>query len=294
MKKMIAKMGYLFACAMLSASIAMSSVTVANASQDDDVAAKCGCGKTRGDATMPAINEDDIAKCGCGKTKGDAMMVAVDQDELQTVAACCDYCAQPGSFGCQGKNSWRCNTCQQGLVKMAATLASAQRRLELDEIPATRAAREALDDPCVSCVADPGSSVQADLQRLMQCCMIANCQLQKQGWELKQQGRDAKKCCKKLNRGITEIEELLVSIIDSSASCSMTEILLTSILDQTAACCSVTDGALGDPTTSSALDIPICEDLDIVSFVDNTSADLLTWVKSLVVLVFNTAECTCC
>lgn len=266
---------------------------------------------------------------------------------VSIVEACCAYCAQPGSLGCQGINSARCATCRAGLIKMsmaeaaAVALAAAntivKKRKELDTVPAigaSRAPREELVDPCSTCgddVTDPtcppdpvrASDLNCKLQALFDCCVNTNVQVRCQGHELE-------KCCKKLRREIDEVEDLVISQIDQTAECcSVIETGITSIIDQSAECCSIIEtniASLTDQTTTccsvietgiisiidqsadccsiietrigdlgvTSFGLQDCE-LDVVSFVDSTTdADVLTWLKSLYVLMYQVFQCTCC
>src|SRR5687767_12611171 len=103
---------------------------------NQEICEKCGCSIT-----------NELEKCGCSRTTRDELASNLENvDSALTVAACCEFCAQPGSLGCQGVNSARCNTCQQGLVKMAAALKN-----KLDDANVSRAPREELVDPCDAC-----------------------------------------------------------------------------------------------------------------------------------------------
>lgn len=275
---------------------------------------------------------------------------------VHRVEACCEYCAQPGSLGCQGVNSARCNTCQAGLIKIsiaeaaAAALAAAneiKKRKSLDAIPqvnVSRAPREELADPCNTCadtVTDPVCTSVCDLncklQALFDCCVNTNIQVRCQGHELE-------KCCKRLRHHIDDVEELvesqidqsveccsvieagissltdqtssiidlsisivdqsveccsvtesgIISIIDQTAiCCSVIETGITSIIDQSADCCSIIETRIGDLGATS-FSLQDCS-LDVVSFVDSVAdADVITWLKSLYVLMYQVFQCTCC
>lgn len=243
----------------------------------DSEQAKCGC-KTRSDELATDVDRE-AAKCGC-KTRNDALATDLDADPATTVAACCEFCAQPGSLGCQGVNSAQCNTCQQGLIKLARA------------IDVSRAPREELIDPCDPCGGSEtdciDSCVLNEQLRALRCCCASVAQT------LGCQGKAARKCCKKLKEKIEDVEELIEDAIDEAADCcSLTETLLISIIDQSAECCSIIDTNLGDPTTS-ALDIPFCQIGSIVDVVNGIDADVLTWLKSLYVLLYNVHLCTCC
>jgi hypothetical protein len=183
------------------------------------------------------------------------------------------------------------------LVEVAnAALAAAQALMEseLDEVPfdAIRAPREELADPCDPCgpvtVCDTACGIDAQLKALRCCCAaLTN--------RVTCQANEARKCCKKLKHKIEDVEELVETVIDQSADCcSLTESLLVSVIDQNAVCCSVTDTRLGD-LGGSALDIPFCQFgsiTDVVNAIDD--ADIITWLKSIYVLLYNVHLCTCC
>jgi hypothetical protein len=265
-----------------------------------DMCSKCGCSRTNQD-----IFAQDIEKCGCGKpkTRSDSVTQAIEKSEVLTVAACCEFCAQPGSLGCQGRNAYRCNTCQQGLIKMsiaeavdaALAVAQALAENELDQIPdVSRAPREELVDPCNPCGPDPvceinACGLNAQLRALRCCCESLS-------YQVGRQGSQAKKCCKKLRHKIEDVEDLVETVIDQSASCcSLTETLLVSVIDQSAACCSATDTVLGDPLASSVLDIPLCSFISIADGVINaTDADIMTWLKTIYSLLYRVHGCVCC
>ena len=124
-----------------------------------------------------------------------------------------------------------------------------KRAKELDAIPAERAPREPQVDPCTPCGSDVDAfqgDLNCKLQALFNCCVHANQQLQ-------HQGREAKKCCKKLRHEIDEVEDLVISsssVIDSDLS--VIETLMISQIDQTAACCSTTEAAILDLNISVA------------------------------------------
>lgn len=235
------------------------------------------------------LDDEDVAK-GCkpcqSRTNRDEVVADINPDEV--VAACCEFCAEPGSLGCQGVNSANCLTCRNGLMKMslaevaATALALAQNVLDqaaqLDTIPtevlptniisqnATRAPREELADPCNNCgstVVNVGScnNVSEQLQALRCCCASV-------AHQLARQGKDARKCCKRLRHKIEDVEELVETVIDQSADCcSLTETLLLSVIDQNADCCSLTETLLTSVIDQSAA---CCSSTDIllISIID--------------------------
>lgn len=216
--------------------------------------------------------------CGCQRTTRDEIAADVDADR-----------------GCACK-TMRDQT--MSLVEIAnAALVAAQILMEsqLDAIPfdVSRAPREELTDPCNPCepvVCDTAceSNIDAQLKALRCCCAALTSRLACQG-------AAAKKCCKKIKHKIEDVEELVETVIDQSADCcSLTESLLVSVIDQNAVCCSVTDTRLGD-LGGSALDIPFCQFgsiTDVVNAIDD--ADIITWLKSIYVLLYNVHLCTCC
>lgn len=108
---------------------------------------------------------------------------------------------------------------------------------------------------------------------------------------VKEQGKDAKKCCRKIRDDIEDVEELVISVIDQSAvCCSTTDALLVSIIDQDADCCSVIESRIGDLCVS-VIDTPL--PFSIIDYVDSNCLDLATWVKSIYALVAQIYYCTC-
>lgn len=235
------------------------------------------------------LDIDADATRGCGCTKRDETIAEINPSE-EIVVACCDFCAQPGSLGCQGLNSANCVTCIKGLAQMslaevaATALALAQNvidqaaqldALPVDQLPTgvlaqapIRAPRQALADPCNNCgsvsvAAGSCDSVSEQLKALRCCCASV-------AHQLARQGKDAKKCCKRLHHKLDDVEDLVETLIDQSA-----------------ACCSVTETILGDPTTASILDIPSCLSNSIVDgIINGTDADVMTWLKSIYELVY--------
>jgi hypothetical protein len=199
---------------------------------------------------------------------------------------------------CQAAKSAR-DAHQQSIKDAAAGKLSREAAFaasELDAIPSaadvSRAPREELVDPCGTC----GTIVDAinmcrlneQLCALRKCCCMLN-------ERLEHQGRDARKCCKRVKHELNEIEELVESVIDQSTDCcSVTESLLVSVIDQSAECCSVIETVLGDPA-GSALDLPLCVlQSSITDVVNSIDADVITWLKSLYILMYNQYTCTCC
>lgn len=164
---------------------------------------------------------------------------------------------------------------------------------ELDEVPVDeiRAPREDMST-CNGCDVSEDIITPCDLApslcALAECCAAVNDRLKKQGHE-------AHKNYKKLKHEIHEVEELVETLIDQTADCcSSTDSLLLSIIDQSADCCSVIDVRIGD-LGGSALDIPLCQFGSVTDIVNNiTDADIINWLKSIYVLLYNVHLCTCC
>lgn len=194
---------------------------------------------------------------------------------LDMIEACCAYCEQPGSLGCQGENSFRCNTCQAGLLKMsiaeAAALAAlnALNEAELDEIPALdqlpaidvlRAPREALEDPCFvcpKCPEDKDCSLDCKLQAIFNCCVNTNQQV-------RCSAAAANKCCKKTRHKLDNIEDDVDDIMDAIGDVDVT---IVSLQD-----CGI----------------------DVLDFVNTNNDDVITWLKRLYVLMYQVFSCSCC
>lgn len=232
----------------------------ANIDQDP---AKCKpCGRTTRDEMATELDADP-AKCKpCGRTTRDEMAASIQPDpSSEMVEACCEFCAQPDSLGCQGENRARCNVCQQGLIKMsiaeamatALAAAMAAKEEELDQVPAdvSRAPREAIVYPCDPCKIVQPCNLSQQLCILQQCCNAVNQRLECQGHE-------ARKCCKRLQHKMDDLEDLV-----------------------------------GNPA-ASVIDIPSCsEGFTITDFIDNTEVDMMTWLKSLYVLLYQVYLCSC-
>jgi len=206
----------------------------------------------------------------------------INSGNTRMVEACCAFCAQIGSLGCQGENSARCATCQAGLVKisiaeaaaaLAAVNAVVNKRKELDPIPSVRAPREELADPCNPCGTVIDDTVACDLncklQAIFNCCVNTNQQVRCQGHEFE-------RCCKRLRHNIDDVEDLVESQIDQSIEC-----------------CSIIETRIGD-LGGSAIDIPACSQVaSIVDVINTTDVDVITWLKSLYILLFQVYQCTC-
>jgi hypothetical protein len=185
--------------------------------------------------------EDEVAKCKPCQSRTNRDEALSDLNIGSGLAQiCCEFCAEPGSLGCQGLNSAQCPVCLNGVAQMslaeiaAALVASTQSLLDqaeaLDIISdvvsedLARAPRQSLPNPCNNCGTVPSSNngcnnnVSEQLAAL-RCCCTSVAQM------LVKQGKEAKKCCKHLSHKINGI------------SSSANDALLTSILDQTAACC---------------------------------------------------------
>jgi hypothetical protein len=157
---------------------------------------------------------------------------------------------------------------------------------ELDEVDSNmgRAPREELVDPCITCLSAQNNPCSLDnkLQLLFNCCVNTNEQV-------RHQGHEAKKCCKRLNHEIDEIEDQVedgFSIVESliisqgvaaATCCSVTESLILSDIDASAACCSATSAQINTLSISIA---------DQISLLNLSIAE----VFALLTLVF---DCTC-
>lgn len=223
------------------------------------------------------------AAINAGKPISREMELDIISADTGMVEACCAFCAQIGSLGCQGENSARCNVCQAGLIKIsiaeaaAAALALANtvvnKRRELDPIPSVRAPREELADPCNTCDTVVDDSAVCDLncklQAIFNCCVNTNQQVRCQGHEFN-------RCCKKLRHDIDDVEDLVESQIDQSIEC-----------------CSIIETTLGSGT-SLAIPVPTCaEGFTITDFVNNTDIDVIAWLKSLYILLYTVYNCAC-
>lgn len=109
----------------------------ANLPASIDSAEKCGCGKPR----PPRVNESQrishANQCSfCERAKSNVQAITQECNDSRTIElsedvtvdmvdACCEYCEQPGSLGCQGENSNRCRVCQQGKIKQSIKEAAA-------------------------------------------------------------------------------------------------------------------------------------------------------------------------
>lgn len=174
-----------------------------------------------------------------------------------------------------------------------------KRAAELDAVVAERAPRESQVDPCNPCgsnVEDFNGDLNCKLQALFNCCVHANQQL-------RCQGREAKKCCKKLHHEIDEVEDLVVvnsSIIEGliisdislSAACcsvldsnlSVIEGLIVSQIDQAALCCSLTETLLLSQIDASAA---------CCSIMETQILDVNASVAAVLAVVLSIFDCTC-
>lgn len=245
-----------------------------------------GCSACQAAAAARKSKQEALAAAlAAGKSVSREMELdAVDFADKCVIEACCDYCKTYG-VNCDGEYSGRCNACQAAkksqqdalaaaLAMAAAATNKVAKRLQLDT-DAARAPREALEDPCNTCPSCTDEinvcQLNQQLEDLAECCVYTNKQL-------KHQRREAEKCCKQIKHEIHEVEELLVSVIDTSANC-----------------CSVIETAIGDPVASAALPVPACGlDSSIVDLVNAIDTDTLSWLKSLYVLLYNVYSCTCC
>lgn len=187
-----------------------------------------------------------------------------------------------------------CESCQEGSVKAslaqaAAAVLKAATALaeEIEELDAPedqiRAPREELTDICPF---EDAVNIEEKLKALFKCCVSTN-QI------VRCQGALAEQCCNKLRHRIHTVKELVKDQIDDSEDCcTLLESLMVSQIDQTAECCSVIETALGDP----AVTIDSLQDcfIDVLSFVNTNDDDVLTWLKRLYVLMYQTFSCVCC
>lgn len=153
----------------------------------------------------------------------------------------------------------------------AAALAEGKKSLEaeLDEIDGDesidRAAREELVDPCSPCVSGDcpvdNCSINCKMQALYNCCVCTNNDLRNNGYE-------AKKCCKHLRHKIDDLE------------------------DEVEECCSSIETLIGDPT-AQVQSLQDCF-IDVLAYVNTNNVDTMTWAKRLYVLMYQIFSCTCC
>jgi hypothetical protein len=147
-------------------------------------------------------------------------------------------------------------------LSIAATVAKSM-ELDLSDSQNARAPREELP-LCNMCPPNPKNScclINQQLQGLINsqalCCAVINEKLDRQEKEAEKccnrQEKEAEKCCKKIRHELDEIEDLVISVIDTSATCcSTTDVLLTSIIDTSAACCSVMELQISNLNASVA------------------------------------------
>ncbi|HSC25260.1 MAG TPA: hypothetical protein VLB80_03540 [Candidatus Babeliales bacterium] len=253
-------------------------------------------------AIRQSIRDAAAAALAAGKPiSREAELDTFDPEIMAVIEACCSDCAERGIY-CDGEYSGRCNSCQAALLKIsiaevAAALAEASASdaamaLDIISVPTTsRAPREELVDPCNTCATATDNvdtcSLNEKLNTLLSCCICTN-------KNIHHQARDAKKSYKKLRHEINEVEELVESQIDQSAECcSVIESLIGSQIDQSAECCSIIETRIGD-LDGSAIDIPSCDQrFSIVDVIDNTNVDVVTWLKSLYVLLYQVYLCSC-
>jgi hypothetical protein len=269
--------------------------------RDVDDQERCGCNKPKPKAEESnADNQQD--RCGCSKPKPknqercescqEEMIKQSVADALAEALAAAGQLQQESNAdnqqdrcGCskpKPKNQERCTPCQQAAIRqsiadvLADALAEAEaiaKRMELDTTDLrnwARAPRESLDDPTSSCENPPVAEVGCPPEE--SCCDVATqiiCLLQCQG-------REARKCCRKIKHELEDIEELVESHLDQSIEC-----------------CSIIETTLGDPG-NSALDIPDCSQvLSIMDVIDGTNVDVITWLKSIYLLLFQVYQCAC-
>ncbi len=153
----------------------------------------------------------------------------------------------------------QCSSCQAVMVGLAAVVEKMSKNLELDTDfvgeDSSRAARQELTDPC------DNSTIPADISNACEndtLAALAEC-CAHVNLQVMQQRREAKKCCKKTKHELNEIETIL-----------------------------------GDPVRGSAIDIPSCNEVSsIVDVINSTDIDVISWLKSLYILLFRVYQCTC-
>jgi hypothetical protein len=179
---------------------------------------------------------------------------------------------------------------QEAQAALIAAEQSGSRQAELDVIPSmddvSRAPREELFNP-YSCEVpvDCGintCNLNCKLQTLFNCCVNTNQQVRCQGKELE-------RCCKKLSHKIDDVEDLVGSQTDAAALSVIEGLIITQIA-QSAMCCSVIESVIGN-VDNTAFDIPDTD--DIQAFVNATDVDVITWLKSLYALMYTIAQCAC-
>ncbi len=210
----------------------------------------------------------DAGKCGCARTTRDEL-----SGELVLERCCgCQRTCRDGVVGDLEKCGCQ-KTCRDGMAAVAAAARAVAKESELDEVPAdaSRAPREELADPCNPC---------GDIEPCKKCCTdpCLRTYISILNQRIIQLEKDSKKCCKKLGHKIHDVEELIESVIDTSAEC-----------------CSVIETTLGDPAEASFLDIPLCAPITVADAIINGSdADILTWLKTITELVYRIHSCVCC
>jgi|GEM_PF-5268285 len=179
--------------------------------------------------------------------------------------------------------------------------------------PKIKAARESAcaDSNAGSCSKEQLVAIECMIEQLSKnnawCCKKLNSRI-------KEQGEDSKKCCKHIRHELNEIEDLIISQSDAAATCcsatealllsqivqtaiccSVTEALLTSQIDQQAACCSVIETNLGDPCSSSVVDILDLLEIpqEDITLINAACLDTLTLLKSIYALLTQIFLCTC-
>ena len=235
-------------------------------------------------AIKKSIKDAHAALIAAGKKVSREMeLEEINPADVSIVEACCAYCAEHGAY-CGGENSVRCNACQAGLFKVsieeaAAALAAVNKKSELDVVfsSASRAPREALDDPCntgqtvVDCVTVCG--LNCKLKALFECCVNTN-------QNVICQAREAEKCCKKVRRDIDKVDDRVKDCCED-------------LDDRIKECCEDLKECIGD-LDGSSIPIPPCsQQFSIVDVINNTDIDVISWLKSLYVLLFQVYQCTC-
>ena len=250
-----------------------------------DALEKCGCGKprTNRDTTAQTINQStqqqsSYQKCSaCQVAKSSAEAVAqsladatskrvqeLDCDEADMIEACCSVCEQPDSLGCQGENSARCRVCQRGRIKQSIKDRAALALAASKSVEGMRFPRETFPN----CPGDDngenenGSNEPTLSQVNSNICALGNC-CAAVFQRLVCHSNESKKCCKKIKNTLDDLEDLV-------------------------------EDQIGDTEDSVALPLPTCEQLEsIIDVVNGTDIDVLSWLKSIYVLLAQIYVCSC-
>jgi len=212
---------------------------------------KCGCNKPRpprtNDSGQDAESVDaEVEKCGCNKPRPPRPSRDMDGDEYSEYSDEYEMTAQE---------------LYQEIVELYEELVELYENQEeygyrvkplTTRDPRNSAANEVVDSGCCQSTDELVCLISKQLEDMSfknaACCKVVH----RINEHLKSQGRDAKKCCSRLNRKIDDIEDLVESQIDQSADCcSSTDVLilsvsdaLTSQIEAVTTCCSLNSAAL--------------------------------------------------